>query len=229
MVHGESLEEELELLSADVARLGGLAERAVSESLRALIPKNEELARSVIERDALVNEGQLQVDSRVAHMLATFNPSPSDVRWIIAALKVSIDLERVGDLAKNIARRTLRLSNLEPSLLGRVERMGSMVASLLNEALDAYSSRRADHAVSAWFQDDVIDEQYKSLFREVLTHMMEDPRLIGASAELLFIAKHIERIGDHATNIAELVHYAATGQELDPKRRGLASENGEPQ
>ena len=150
----------------------------------------------------------------------------SDLRATIGALKISTDLERIADLAKNIAKRTLVLNQFEPIGLTRsIRRMGRLAARHLNDVLDAYAAQAVRRAVQVWVRDEDIDEHYNSLFRELLTYMMEDPRMIGACAHLLFMAKNIERIGDHATNIAEVVHYLVTGEELSherPKRDGLA-------
>ncbi len=137
------------------------------------------------------------------------------MRVCIAALKITADLERIGDLAKNIARRTRALNEVEPLALAKsVERMGRLVQGHLHEVLDAYTSGEVDGAVGVWSRDDDVDEHYNTLFRELLTCMTEDPQLIGPGAHLLFIAKNLERVGDHATNIAEVVHYAVTGTEL---------------
>ena len=143
----------------------------------------------------------------------------NDLREVMAAWKIAMDLERVGDLAKNIAKRTLVINQSDPIQLTRsIERMGRMAASHLKQVLDAYTSRDVAPALAIWFQDEDIDAHYNSLFRELLTYMMEDPRTIGPCAHLLFVAKNIERIGDHSTNIAETVHYLVTGEEIASER-----------
>jgi phosphate transport system protein len=143
----------------------------------------------------------------------------SDLRETMAAWKIAGDLERIGDLARNISKRTLVLNLSDPIQLTRsVERMGRMASSHLKQVLDAYAQRNADLGIGVWYRDEEIDAHYNSLFRELLTYMMEDPRTISPCAHLLFIAKNIERIGDHCTNIAETVHYLVTGETLSADR-----------
>jgi phosphate transport system protein len=138
----------------------------------------------------------------------------------VAALKIASNLERVGDLAKNIAKRTLVIIESEPvtPLTRSIERMGKLVLSRLTTVLDAYTRSDLERALAVWAQDDEVDEHYNSLFRELLTYMMGDPRTITACAHMLFVAKNLERIGDHATNIAEIIHYETTGQEIVSQR-----------
>ena len=140
----------------------------------------------------------------------------NDLRRTVAAMKIANNLERVGDLAKNIAKRSLVLAEAEPMtpLNRSIDRMGKLVGSRLKEVLDAYTSNDVDRAVAVWSRDDEVDEHYNSLFRELLTYMMGDPRTITACAHLLFVAKNLERIGDHATNIAEIIHYEITGEDM---------------
>jgi phosphate transport system protein len=169
---------------------------------------------------------QREIERQAIRLIALRQPLAQDLRDTIAALKVSNNLERIGDLAKNIAKRTLMLTEIEPIALSRsLERMGRNVTSLLKDVLDAYASADAEAARRVWLQDEEIDERYNALFRELLTYMMEDPRKISVGANLLFMAKNLERIGDHATNIAEVVHYRVTGQELPEDRpRGPSAE-----
>ncbi|MDX2234979.1 MAG: phosphate signaling complex protein PhoU [Hyphomonadaceae bacterium] len=211
--------EALDLLSGDVARMGGLAESQVNDAISAVIRRDTGLAQEIIARDHKVDAAHKSVEKRCTSLLALRQPMASDLREVMAAWKISSDLERVGDLAKNIAKRTLVINQSDPIQLTRsIERMGRMAASHLKQVLDAYSSREVAPALAIWFQDEDIDAHYNSLFRELLTYMMEDPRTIGPCAHLLFIAKNIERIGDHSTNIAETVHYLVTGEEIASER-----------
>jgi phosphate transport system protein len=214
-----SFGEELDVLADDVARMGGLAEYMVSASLDAVSRRDAGLAKSVIEQDPRLDQMQRDLERQAIKLIALRQPLAQDLRDTIAALKVSSNLERIGDLAKNIAKRTLLLTEIEPIALSRsLERMGRNVTSLLKEVLDSYASGDAEAARRVWLRDEEIDERYNALFRELLTYMMEDPRKISAGANLLFMAKNLERIGDHATNIAEVVHYRVTGQELPAER-----------
>lgn len=207
--------EELNQLSNDVARMGGLAEALVADCIQAVVRRDGDLAASVIDRDKQVDVLEREIEKRVIRIIALRQPMATDLRATIAAYRISHDLERIGDLAKNIARRTHVLNESEPVVLTRgVERMGKLVVGHLHDTLNAYSSGAVDEAVTAWRADEEVDEHYNSLFRELLTYMMEDPRMISSSTQMLFVAKNLERIGDHCTNISEMVHYIVTGEEL---------------
>lgn len=211
--------EELEQLTASVATMGGLAESLVSDSIDAIVTRDSDLALDVIERDKRLDALQRDIERQIIRLLALRQPLASDLRVCIAALKITADLERIGDLAKNIARRTRELNEAEPLALAKsVERMGRLVQGHLHEVLDAYVSGEIGGAMGVWERDDDVDEHYNTLFRELLTCMAGDAQLIGPGAHLLFIAKNLERVGDHATNIAEVVHYAVTGTELLAER-----------
>lgn len=211
--------EELDVLAAEVARMGGMAEWMVTSCIDAVARRDPGLADQVIERDAELDEMERDLERRAIRLIALRQPVAQDLRDTIAALKVPNNLERIGDLAKNIAKRSNELVDQDPITLTRsLERMGRSVASLLKDVLDAYAANDADLAMKAWARDEEIDERYNALFRELLTYMMEDPRKIGAGTHLLFMAKNLERIGDHATNIAELVHYRVTGEDVEAER-----------
>jgi phosphate transport system protein len=211
--------EELDSLSADIARMGGIAESMVADSVASIIKRDAALARSVVERDPRVDAIQRDVERKILRVFALRQPMARDLRETLSALKLANDIERIGDLAKNIAKRTLVLHEDEPIALARgVERMGRIAAINLQQVLDAYSGREVRRAVNVWFQDEELDEHYNSVFRELLTYMMEDPRTIGPCAHLLFIAKNIERIGDHCTNMAEIIHFLITGEEMATER-----------
>ncbi len=199
---------------AEVARLGGLAEAQIADCVDAITRRDVPLAQAVIARDRKLDLLQADIERRAIELIATRQPVGRQLRRAVAALKIAMNLERCGDLARNIAKRALVLSESEPltPLTRSIDRMGGLVASRLKEVLDAYSSGELEKAVGVWSRDDEVDEHYNSLFRELLTYMMGDPRTITPGAHLLFIAKNLERIGDHATNIAEIIHFEVTGQ-----------------
>lgn len=210
---------ELDALSAEVARMGGLAESMAVDSITAVVKRDAALAQNVIGRDLRVDASQRDLERQVTRLMALRHPVAIDLRETLAAWKIAADLERVGDLAKNIAKRALVLNQSDPVQLARsVERMGRIACAHLKQVLDSYSQRDVGLALSVWYRDEEIDAHYNSLFRELLTYMMEDPRTIGPCVHLQFIAKNIERIGDHATNIAETIHYLVTGEEITADR-----------
>jgi phosphate transport system protein len=211
--------EELDGLTQEVARMGGLAEAAVDDSLIAVVRRDTTVAQSVIERDGKIDAARREVERRAIKLFALRQPFASDLRVVLTGWRIASELERVGDLAKNIAKRALILNQSEPVQLTRsVERMGKLASAHLNQVLDAYAHRDVQSALGVWYQDDNIDAHYNSLFRELLTYMIEDPRTITSCTHLLFIAKNIERIGDHSTNIAEYIHFLVTGEEIDTQR-----------
>lgn len=211
--------EELDALTQEVARMGGLAETAVNDSIAAVVRRDTDLAQSVMERDARIDAAQREVERKAIKLFALRHPLAGDLRVVLTAWRIASELERVGDLAKNIAKRALILNQAEPVALTRsVERMGKIAATHLMQVLDAYASKNVEAAIGVWHQDDNIDAHYNSLFRELLTYMIEDPRTISSCAHLLFIAKNIERIGDHGTNIAENIHFLVTGEEITTQR-----------
>jgi len=216
----KSYEDELNALTAECARMGGLTEAQVADALEAVVKRDQQLAGQVVVRDKRLDELETEIERKAIRMIALRQPLANDLRRTVAAMKIANNLERVGDLAKNIAKRSLVLIEAEPMtpLNRSIERMGRLVSSRLKEVLDAYTSNDVDRAVAVWSRDDEVDEHYNSLFRELLTYMMGDPRTITACAHLLFVAKNLERIGDHATNIAEIIHYEITGQEMISER-----------
>ncbi|MGY6628958.1 MAG: phosphate signaling complex protein PhoU [Oceanicaulis sp.] len=215
----KAFSEELEQLSADVAAMGGLAESLVSDALEAAATRDGDLAADVVARDVQVDAMQRDIEKKIIRLLALRHPIAQDLRVCIAALKIVSDLERVGDLAKSIARRVPTLNDSEPTAFAAsVDRMGKLVLSHLHEVLDAYATGETARAVAVWERDDDVDEHYNALFRELVRAMSNNPSMIGPGAHLLFIAKNLERIGDHATNIAEVIHYLVTGRELASER-----------
>jgi phosphate transport system protein len=222
-----SYEEELNSLAAECVRMGGLTEAQVADAVSAVVKRNQDLAALVVGRDDKLDEAERDIERKTIRLIALRQPVADDLRRAVAAMKVANNLERCGDLAKNIAKRTLVIVESDPltPLTRSIERMGKLVLGRLSSVLDAYSRSDLERALAVWSQDDEVDEHYNSLFRELLTYMMGDPRTITACAHMLFVAKNLERIGDHATNIAEIIHYQITGAEMiggRPKTDGLA-------
>ncbi|HEY8267667.1 MAG TPA: phosphate signaling complex protein PhoU [Xanthobacteraceae bacterium] len=215
-----AFDEDLRELSSRLAEMGGLAERLLAESVRALVKRDTDLAQRVIASDVQIDLLLREIEEKAVLTIARRQPMAVDLREIVATLRISNDLERVGDLAKNTAKRVLALDGeyQAPRLLRGVEHMSEMVLAQLKEVLDAYGARDEKRAVAVWTRDGEVDAMYTSLFRELLTYMMEDPRHITLCTHLLFCAKNIERIGDHATNIAETVYYLVVGEPLTDER-----------
>ena len=216
----KAFSEELDGFGQEVARMGGLAETAVNDALTAVARRDTDLAQSVIQRDPKIDAAQREVEKRAIKLFALRQPMASDLRVVLTAWRIASELERVGDLAKNIAKRALILAEAQPMqpLTRSIERMGRLVSTRLRDVLDAYTASEIDRAMAVWASDDEVDEHYNALFRELLTYMMGDPRTISACTHLLFMAKNLERIGDHATNIAEVIHYEITGDEMTGER-----------
>jgi phosphate transport system protein len=208
--------EELDQLKAEVARMGGLAEAQVRDSIEAVSQRDVSLAESVVGRDHRLDQLDREIERKAIRLIALRQPVAQDLRRTVGALKMASILERTGDYAKNIAKRGLVVAEAEPvtPLTRSIERMGKLVAGRLKDALDAYTSGELEQAMTVWQNDEEVDEHYNSLFRELLTYMIGDPRTINSCAHLLFVAKNLERIGDYATNIAEIVHYEVTGEEI---------------
>jgi phosphate transport system protein len=211
----KAFDEELKRLDNLIARMGGLAETQLARAVEALERRDGELAAKVVEDDRAIDELEHEIDIASVRMLALRQPMAADLRSVIAALKISSDLERIGDYAANVAKRSIALSQAPLiAATGVVPRMARLAQAMIKDVLDSYGLRDVDRAVAVWHRDQEIDDMYTGLFRELLTYMMEDPRNIGPCTHLLFIAKNIERIGDHATNIAETVHFMVTGKRL---------------
>ena len=204
--------EQLESLANTVAQMGGLAEAQFANAIEAIAKRDGKLAEAAIGSDERVDRIQQTIEEQALKLLALRQPMAVDLRATLAAIKIANELERIGDLAKNIGKRALVLNREPPIRLTQsLARMGRQSLAQLKMVLDAYSDRDAEAARNVWRHDEEIDELYNSLFRELLTYMMEDPRTIGLCTHLLFIAKNIERAGDHATNIAETVFHMVTG------------------
>jgi phosphate transport system protein len=211
---------DLQDLARMVAEMGGLAEKQIAESVDALARRDSTLAQRVVALDPTIDTLQREIEERAILTIARRQPMAVDLREIVGALRVSNDLERIGDLAKNIAKRVIALGGeFHPSKVIRgVEHMTDLVLGQLKQVLDAYARRDVNQALEVWRGDEEIDAVNNSLFRELLTYMMEDPRNITFCTHLLFCAKNIERMGDHATNIAETVYYISEGRALVDER-----------
>ena len=211
---------DLQELARMVAEMGGLAEKQIADAVDALAKRDAERARRVIGLDPSIDAIQHEIEEKAVLTIARRQPMAVDLREIVSALRVANDLERVGDLAKNIGKRVAAISgDFHPQKLMRgVEHMAAMVLGQLKEVLDSYASRDVAKALAVWKGDEEVDAMCTSLFRELLTYMMEDPRHITFCIHLMFCAKNIERMGDHATNIAETVYYMIEGRTITDER-----------
>jgi phosphate transport system protein len=215
----KSFGEQLETLSALVAQMGGLAEAQFASAIEAIARRDSQAAERAVGGDARIDEIQIEIEERALRLLALRQPMAVDLRETLAAIKTAAELERIGDLAKNIAKRAMVLNREPPIRLTQsLARMGKAAQNQLKQVLDAFSNRNAEEAENVWNRDGEIDEIYNSLFRELLTYMMEDPRTIGMGTHLLFVAKNIERAGDHCTNIAEVVYHMVRAGHLANNR-----------
>jgi phosphate transport system protein len=213
-------DKELEILGRKIAEMGGIAEKMLSDAMDALASFDLDLAERTVAVDPRLDLLQRDIEEQAILTIARRQPMAVDLREIVAAIRVSGDLERVGDLAKNIAKRTLKISaepRIPRAIIG-LKAMHEHAATLLKDVLDAYAQRDAERARRVWTADMQLDSLEDSVFRDLLTFMMEDPRNISFCAHLLFCSKNIERIGDHSTNIAETVVYLVTGEPLPMDR-----------
>lgn len=214
-----SFDDDLVELRARISEMGGLAETLFAQALDSIDTRDAELADQVIARDKRLDALEFEVERLATHIIARRQPLAQDLRLVISAMKLSTTLERVGDLAKNIAKRAKHLADGDPiRISGSVVRMGRQALGQLTEVLDAYVKTDVDAAVAVWRRDVEIDEAYNAMFRELVTYMMEDPRMIGLGSQLLFVAKNVERIGDHTTHVAEMIYYVAKGEPLGDDR-----------
>ena len=218
----KSYDDELNRLNRTIVEMGGLAEAQLQAAIRALIERNSELAASVIEEDDKVDALNFDVDQFAVQLLALRQPMAEDLRCIVASLKISSDLERIADYAANVAKRVIAMDEYPTvKLASGISRMAALVTPMIKDVLDAYVARDAERAIEVWNRDIEVDDMYLSLFRELLTYMMEDPRNITPCTHLLFMAKNIERIGDHVTNISETVYFLVHGKRLREHRPKL--------
>ncbi|PDT00885.1 phosphate transport system regulatory protein PhoU [Rhizobium chutanense] len=213
-------DDDLKFLSRRISEMGGLAEQMVAESVRALVNGDTALAQKVISDDVILDHAEREIGDKAIVTIARRQPMAADLREIMGSIRIAGDLERVGDLGKNTAKRVIAVQSTGvPRKLARgLEHLSELALVQLKEVLDVYTNRSADKANAIRERDNEIDAMYTSLFRELLTYMMEDPRNITSCTHLLFCAKNIERIGDHATNIAETIFYMATGAQPEGDR-----------
>ena len=217
----KSYDDDIHQLRSLITQMGGLCEAQILASIEALTRRDADAALAVVATDARIDALESEAEALAIRIIALRAPMADDLREIVAALKISSVLERIGDYAKNIAKRASVLAQaapIEPMVI--VPEMARVVAQMVKAVLDAFVDRDADAAVAVCQRDATVDDFYSSLFRSLLTFMMENPQAITPSAHLLFIAKNLERIGDHATNVAEMVHYSATGLHISQRPRG---------
>ena len=211
----KAFDDDLDRLRALISEMGGLAEHAIREAMRCLQQRDVQGAALIVENDAKLDALEVETERRAVQLIALRAPMAGDLRDVVAALKISGVVERIGDYAKNIAKRVPMLESagkIEP--LSLLPEMARIATEMVHDVLDAFVARDAPAAVRVCERDQAVDDFYDSIFRALLTHMMENPHNIGQSAHLLFVAKNLERVGDHATNIAEMVYYAATGEHM---------------
>ena len=216
----KAYDRELDTIERLIAEMGGIAEKMVVDAVDALASADTVLAHQIVSTDARLDAMQREVEDLAVMTIARRQPVSIDLRELIGAIRVAGDLERVGDLAKNIAKRTIKIgaqSRVPRALIG-LKHMNEVASELMKDVLDAYAQRDAERAREVWERDVDLDALEDSVFRDLLTHMMEDPRNISFCAHLLFCSKNIERIGDHATNIAETVVYLVTGRPMPSER-----------
>jgi phosphate transport system protein len=198
-----------------ITDMGSFAEAAIQEAMRCLVERDVTAAAELVEADVQLDELEAEAERRVVELIALRAPLADDLRDAIAALKISGVVERIGDYAKNIARRVRRLpAKVEIEPLSLLPEMANIASAMVHDVLSAFVDRDPERAKAVCVRDDALDDFYESIFRTLLTYMMENPQNIGPSTTLLFVAKNLERIGDHATNIAEMVYFAATGERL---------------
>ena len=216
----KAFDDDLDRLRALICEMGGLAEYAIQEAMRCLVQRDLEGAAKVVEDDVKLDALEIETERRAVQLIALRAPMAGDLRDVVAALKISGVVERIGDYAKNISKRVPLLQNMgkiEP--LSLMPEMARIATEMVHDVLNAFVERDAAAAIRVVERDQAVDDFYDSIFRTLLTHMMENPQSIGQSAHLLFVAKNLERAADHATNIAEMVYYSATGQHMADKQR----------
>jgi len=215
-----AFDRDLEKVQAQIMKMGGLVEDAIRQAATSLETRDEDLAEKVRAADKQIDVLEAQINENAARVIALRAPAAIDLRMILSVMKISANLERIGDYAKNMAKRTSVLSQMPPvsDSTGAIRRMARLAEVMLKDALDAYIRRDAILAAEVIARDEELDQMYNALFREFLTYMMEDPRNITACMHLHFIAKNVERMGDHCTSMAEQVIYLVTGAHPDEAR-----------
>ena len=216
----KAFDQELDQLRATIAEMGGLAETAISEAMQALVRRDSAAAAQVVERDKRIDALEAEVERQAVQIIALRAPMADDLREVVAALKIAGVVERIGDYAKNIAKRVGSIEDSKIRPISLLPEMARIAGEMVRNVLDAFAARDADKAAAVCERDAAVDDFYNSIFRALLTHMMENPHNITPATHLLFVAKNLERVGDHATNVAEMVYFAATGQHLADRVKG---------
>ncbi|OWK32802.1 phosphate signaling complex protein PhoU [Sphingomonas mucosissima] len=217
----KAFDEDIGRLRGLISQMGGLAEQAIEGAMRSLQRGDMELAAEVRTADKQIDTIEAEVERLVVRIIALRAPMANDLREVVAALKIAAVVERIGDYAKNIAKRVPLIESehrIEP--ISVIQAMGRMAAEMVHDVLDAFAARDAHAAVEICERDTALDDFYDAIFRTLVTHMVENPKTISEVAHLLFVAKNLERIGDHATNVAEMVYFAATGTQLADREKG---------
>ena len=216
----KAFDEDLDRLRALISEMGGLAEHAIRESMRCLVQHDLDGAAKVVEDDKKLDALEIETERRAVQLIALRAPMAADLRDVVAAMKISSVVERIGDYAKNISKRVPLLVDRDIEPVSLMPEMAKIATQMVHDVLNAFVERDAETAIRVIERDKAVDDFYNSIFRTLLTYMMENPNNIGQSAHLLFIAKNVERVGDHATNIAEMVYYAATGEHITDRPKG---------
>ena len=217
----KAFDDDIAMMRALIAQMGGRAEEAITHAMTALVERDDDLARRVVESDQAIDSLEAEVERLVVRIIALRAPMADDLREVVAGLKIAAVIERIGDYAKNIAKRVGKIEGrrtIEP--LSILPAMAEKANAMVSDVLTAFAARDADAALQVCADDEVVDDFYNSIFRALVTHMMEDPKSISDAAHLLFVAKNLERVGDHATNVAEMVYFAATGQYMSDRTTG---------
>lgn len=210
----KAFDDDLNRLRALISEMGGMAEHAIREAMRCLVQRDEDAAKQIVIDDKKIDALEIETERRAIQLIALRAPMAADLRDVVAALKISGVVERIGDYAKNIAKRVPKMESHEIEPLSLMPEMARIATEMVHDVLNAFVERDAEAAREVFERDQKVDDFYNSIFRTLLTHMMENPKQISEAAHLLFVAKNIERVGDHATNIAEMVYYAATGENM---------------
>ena len=216
----KAFDEDLDQLRALIADMGGRAEAAIREAMFALMQHDTDAASRVVEADRKIDLLEAEVERAVVQIIALRAPMADDLRDVVAALKIATVVERIGDYAKNIAKRVPLIESATFKPLALLPEMSRITSEMVRDVLDAFAARDSEKAIAVCHRDRAVDDYYNSIFRTLLTYMMENPHNITAATHLLFIAKNLERIGDHATNVAEMVYFAATGRQLTDRPMG---------
>ncbi len=215
----KSYEEELKNLNSNIIKMGGFCEEALGKAIQAITTRNSDNAESVIQEDEKIDKIETMIEQQVVNLIALRQPMAIDLRETVTALKISSDLERIGDLAKNISKRTLLLNeNLPKNLVDALFRVSTNVQKQLKAVLDSYLERSAAVAVNVWESDEQIDDLTNLCMNEVVSYLKENEKNLEDGTHLLFVTKNIERIGDHTTNVAEQVYFLVTGEYLEGDR-----------